>query len=143
MASLPPNPMLTALEALVGEWLLEVPRFPGPGGQATIEWLEGGAWLRVHAVAPEPAPTASWIIGRDDAGAAYTALYYDSRGVSRVYHMSFSEGVWTLWREVPGFWQRFSGTFSKDGRSIRGAWQRSSDGASWELDFDLNYTRVG
>jgi hypothetical protein len=54
-----------------------------------------------------------------------------------VYQMSFSEGVWELWREAPGFWQRFSGPLSDDGSSIK-----SPDGSSWDHDLDLVYTRV-
>lgn len=143
MSLLPPNPTLSRLEALVGEWAVEVPQFPGQRGRAIFEWLEGGAYLRLHAAAPDPAPTSTWVIGRDDSGDTYTALYYDSRGVSRVYQMSFGQGVWKLWREAPGFWQRYSGTLGDDGRSITGAWEKSPDGSSWELDFDLVYTRVG
>jgi hypothetical protein len=142
MSPLPPNPALKPLQALIGEWEVEVPQFPGPRGRATFEWLEGGAYLRVHSVAPGPAPTATWIIGRDDSSETYTILYYDSRGVSRVYQMSFSDGVWKLWREAPDFWQRFSGTLSDDGGSIRSAWEKSPDGSSWQHDFDLLYTRV-
>jgi hypothetical protein len=142
MAPLLPNPTLKQLEALIGEWEVEVPQFRGQRGRATFEWLDGGAYLRFHAVAPDPAPTATWIVGRDDASETYTSLYYDSRRVSRVYQMSFGERVWKLWRDAPGFWQRFSGTLSDDGGSIRGAWEKSPDGSSWEHDFDLIYTRV-
>jgi hypothetical protein len=42
-----------------------------------------------------------------------------------------------------GFWQRFSGTLSDDGDSIRGAWEKSPDGSSWEHDLDVIYARVG
>jgi hypothetical protein len=142
MSRLPPNPTLKRLEALIGEWEVEVPQFPGQRGQATFQWLEGGAFLRFHSDAPDPAPSATWIIGRDDSSENYSTLYYDSRGVSRVYQMSFSEGVWKLWREAPGFWQRFSGTISDDGGTIRGAWEKSRDGSTWEHDFDLIYIRV-
>ena len=142
MAPLPPNPTLTQLEVLIGEWVVEVPQFPGQQGRATFEWLEGGAYLRFHADAPDPAPTASWIIGRDDSSETYTALHYDSRGVSRVYEMSFSRNVWKLWRQAPGFCQRFSGTVSVDGDSIVGAWEKSPDGSAWEHDLDLTYTRL-
>ena len=45
-------------------------------------------------------------------------------------------------REAPGFWQRFSGALSDDGGSIRGAWEKSADGSSWERDFDLIFTRA-
>lgn len=142
MSQLPPNPTLKELEPLIGAWEVEVPQFGGPRGAATFEWLEGGAYLRLHATAPDPVPTSTWIVGRDDASETCTALYYDSRGVSRVYRMTFGGGVWKLWRDAPGFCQRFSGTLGDDGATIRGAWETSADGSSWEHDFDLNYTRV-
>jgi hypothetical protein len=142
MSLLPPNPTLKQLEALVGEWEVEVPQFPGQRGRASFEWLEGGAYLRFHADAPDPAPSATLIISRDDSSEIYTIFHYDSRGVSRVYQMSFAEGLWKMWRQAPGFCQRFSGMLSGDGDSIRGAWEKSPDGSSWEHDFDLIYTRV-
>ncbi len=33
--------------------------------------------------------------------------------------MSFGEGVWKLWRDAPGFWQRFSGTLSDLSTEVR------------------------
>jgi hypothetical protein len=69
-------------------------------------------------------------------------LYFDSRAVSRIYQMSLSDGVWKLWREAPSFSQRFTGTFSDDGRIIRDRWEKSTDGSQWEHDFDLTYTKV-
>ena len=42
MSRLPPNPTLKQLEALIGEWDVEVPQFPGQRGRANFEWLEGG-----------------------------------------------------------------------------------------------------
>jgi hypothetical protein len=142
MSLLPPNPTLKQLEALIGEWEVEVPQFPGQRGRAIFEWLEGGAYLRFHANAPDPAPSATLIISRDDSSEIYTIFHYDSRGVSRVYQMSFAEGLWKMWRQAPGFCQRFSGMLSGDGDSIRGAWEKSPDGSNWEHDFDLIYTRV-
>ena len=32
--------------------------------------------------------------------------------------------------------------FSEDGATIRGAWESSKDGKTWEKDFDLSYIRV-
>jgi hypothetical protein len=142
MASLPPNPALEQLQVLIGEWTVEVPQFPGGHGRATFEWLDGGTFLCFHAEAPDPAPDATLIIGRDDSGEVYTALHYDSRGVSRVYQMTFADRAWRIWRNAPGFFQRFAGTLSQDGQTIRAAWQKSPDGSSWEHDFDLIYTRV-
>jgi hypothetical protein len=143
MPPLPPNPALKPLEALIGEWQVEVPQFPGSQGRAIFEWLEGGAFVRFHADAPEPAPIATLIISRDDASEFYTIFHYDSRGVSRVYQMSFDAGRWKMWRDAPGFSQRFSGTLADDGASILATWEKSFDGMSWEHDFDLVYTRLG
>jgi hypothetical protein len=142
MSRLPPNPALKQLEALIGEWDVEVPQFAGQRGRATLEWLEDGAFLRFHTDAPDPAPAATLIISRDESSETYTVLHYDSRGVSRVYQMSFDGGVWKIWRQAPGLWQRFAGTLSDDGESIRAAWEKSPDGSGWEHDFDLIYRKV-
>jgi hypothetical protein len=75
------------------------------------------------------------IVGLDDSAGAYSVLYADARGVFRVYQMSLTGGVWKMWREAPGFRQRFVSTFS-------GYWEKSEDGANSEHDFDLSYTRA-
>ncbi len=142
MVPLPPTPVLEPLQVLIGEWTVEIPQFPGSHGLVTFEWLEGGAFLRYHTETPDPAPTATMLIGRDDSGGDYTVLYYDSRGVTRVYQMTFAGRTWTMWRSAPGFSQRFSGTLSADGRSISASWEKSQDGSSWEHDFDMVYTRA-
>ena len=41
------------------------------------------------------------------------------------------------------FAQRYTGTFSPDGQRIDGHWESAQDGVTWELDFHLNYTKVG
>jgi hypothetical protein len=107
-----------------------------------FEWLDGGAFLVQRSSAPDPAPDATLIFGIDDPADSQTVLYYDRRGVSRVYRGSLSEGTWRLWRDAPGFSQRFTGQVAEDGGGISGAWESSSDGVTWEHDFDLTYTRV-
>jgi hypothetical protein len=139
---MPPNPALRDLEPFIGEWTVEVPQYPGQHGRAVFEWLEGGAFLRFRSEVPDPAPDAMLVISRDDTSEEYTCFHYDARGVSRVYGMSFGRGEWRMWRNVPGFHQRFSGTVAGDGRSIRGAWEKSPDGAAWDHDLELRYTRV-
>jgi hypothetical protein len=142
MSQLTPNPALQRLDVLVGEWEMESPQFPEARGRTVFEWLEGRAYLVQRSYAPEPAPTSTWLIGSDESDESYTALYYDSRGVSRVYQMSLVEGVWKVWREAPGFFQRFTGTFGDNGTTITGRWEISSDGAYWEHDFDLAYKKA-
>jgi hypothetical protein len=147
------NPALARLDALVGRWTVR-PEVEGVGaGWSEFGWAEGGLFLRQFADAdplPETAP-ALWrentplpttaLIGLDDATGEFTMLYADARGVHRVYRMTFDGRVWTVWREAPGFNQRYTGTLSDDGRTIAGQWEMSRDGETWNVDFGLTYTR--
>ncbi len=132
-----PNPSLKPLEVFVGDWEFTSPQFPDTRGQFTFEWVEGGAFL-----VERMAGNAAWMIGRDDSTETYSILYYDSRGVSRVYAMSLEGNVWKIWRNAPGFSQRFTATLSDNGRTITGYWEKSSDGLNWERDFDIRYVKL-
>ena len=144
------NPALKHLEVVVGEWEMELANasfLPGPSdtakGHVSFEWVQDGAFLvmRMGDKPPGP-PNAIWLISRDESTPNYTVLYYDARSVSRVYEMSFSGGEWKMWREAPGFWQRYEGTLSNDGNTITAHWEKSADGTKWEHDFDVTYTKV-
>lgn len=112
-------------------------------GQSSFGWLEGGAFLIQHSEIASPDwPRSTAVIGPDDEAGTYRMLYYDSRGVSRIYRMTFSGEIWTIWRDFPGFSQRFHGTFSEDGRIITARWENSTDGSDWNHDFALTYTKV-
>jgi hypothetical protein len=140
--SQPPHlhPMLRDLGRLIGRWDVELIFPTDPPGrvhaQAVFDWLERQAFVIEHFGG------STWIIGLDDTMEAYSVLYHDERGVSRVYQMSLRDGCWKLWRNTPDFSQRFEGQFSADGRTITARWEKSSDGATWEHDFDLTYTRL-
>jgi hypothetical protein len=69
-------------------------------------------------------------------------LYFDERGVSRRYEVTLRDNVWKWWRNAPGFSQRFAGSIATDGRTIVGRGELSRDGARWEPDLELTYTRV-
>jgi hypothetical protein len=94
------------------------------------------------------APDGIAIIGADpESEGNYRQHYFDSRGVARLYKMSLDAGVWRLWRDEPDFSpldfsQRFTGTFSADGKTIAGRWEICHDGTTWEPDFDLTYTKA-
>jgi len=141
------NPALKDLAVLIGDWDLAL-SFPvdPPGqvcGHASCAWLEDGAFLLMRTGAKTAgAPYSISIIGRDDSTETYTLLYLDDRSVSRVYQMSLGNGEWKQWREAPGFSQRFTGRFSAASNTITARWEKSTDGVSWEHDFDLTYTRV-
>lgn len=146
----PSNQMLEQLGVFVGEWNLEISSMsfdPNPSaivrGHASFAWLEGGAFLLQRSEVPETDfPRGISVVGPDDKAETYGMLYFDSRGVSRNYQMSFDGVVWKLWRDFPGFSQRFTGTFSDDDQVITARWEKSSDNSNWELDFKVTYTRV-
>jgi hypothetical protein len=144
---------LDRLDALVGQWQMEAsfqagyfgpdsPPVTDRGGTTTFEWLDGKFFLIQRFVVEHPAaPSGIAIIGLSTPE-VFAQHYYDSRGVARVYQMTLTDGGWKVWREAPGFWQRYTGTFSADGAVIRGAWEASADGSDWKHDFDLTYTKI-
>ena len=67
--------------------------------------------------------------------------YFDSRGVFRVYEVAVDDETWRLWRDTPGFSQRFTGTFADDGDTIAGRWQLSRDDIHWDEDLEITYRR--
>jgi hypothetical protein len=141
------NPALQRLAVLVGEWdaAVSFPHDPHTiiRGHASYQWWEAGAFLVMRAEMSRPEfPRVVAIIGRDDAAETYDVLHFDSRGVSRRYGMRLDDRVWEMRRDVPGFSQRFIGTFSDDGTTITGHWDKSSDGTTWERDFDLTYQKT-
>jgi len=145
---------LDRLDVLLGTWDLEAtfeagyfgpdsPPVTGGGGRTTFDWLEGAFFLIQRFTVESPtAPSGIAIIGTGEGPETFEQHYYDSRGVARVYQMSLNEGLWKVWREIPGFWQRYTGVFSEDGETIAGAWEGSADGAEWKHDFDLNYIKA-
>jgi hypothetical protein len=140
---------LEPLDVFVGEWSMTTSLAPNPAdaprARTTFEWLPGRRFLIQRWKVEHPdAPDGIAIIGFDADKATYLQHYFDSRGVARVYEMTFADKIWTLQRfaPAPDFSQRFTGTFSDDGDTIVGRWETSSDGSNWNHDFDLTYTRV-
>lgn len=143
------NPALVDLRPLVGRWRMELYNaafLPDPdtrvSGAIEINWIEHASALRMRQGDPENPPAAVWIIGRDDSEAAYSVLYADDRGVSRIYRMSLDGARWQMWRDTPEFSQRFEAQLYPDTGAIRGRWEKSTDqGATWTHDFNVDYIR--
>jgi hypothetical protein len=149
------------LERLVGTWATEAthPALPGVvvHGSAVIEWLEGERFLIHRARTEHPDfPDSISIIGvtdRDrldnqsdqgsgvDTDANLSMHYFDSRGVFRVYDVSLDDEAWRLWRDAPGFSQRFTGAFTDGGDTIDGHWQLCRDDIHWDDDLEIIYRR--
>lgn len=142
------NPALQSLAVLIGEWEIEISAFEADPsarfhGHTSFRWLEGGAFLQQHAQVPgTDFPSVTAVIGPDDEAGIFCMLYFDSRGVSRIYQMSLEQRRLTLWRDFPGFSQRFVALFNADYSMITGSWEKSTDGSSWEHDFDIRYVKI-
>jgi hypothetical protein len=135
---------LKLLDRLVGEWTSVATHPASPGlvvaGRATGAWLEGERFLLLRSQSDHPDfPDALWVLGETDEGSV--SHYFDSRGVHRIYQLGFEGGVWRLWRDEPGFNQRFAGTFEDGGNRVVGAWESSPDGSDWERDLEITFVR--
>lgn len=135
---------------LVGAWEMSVD-LPGTEvvpGRAEFFWLGGGPILVQRVEIPHPnAPDSVCVIVANDE-ASFTQHYFDSRGVARIYDMTYADRVWTLSRtredfSALEFQQRFTGRVSDDCSTIDGVWESSTDGLAWVRDFGLVYRRIG
>jgi hypothetical protein len=140
---------MALLEPFVGEWRLETSLAP-PGAvraRSVFEWELGGRFLVERSeVDVAEAPDGLSVVAATPEG--YLQHYFDSRGVVRLYAMTFDGRTWTLRREEADFTplefaQRYTGEFSDDGATIRGRWEIRHPGQDWEPDFDLSYVRAG
>jgi hypothetical protein len=138
---------LKRLDKFIGDWSVKASFPDSPTGRSVFEWALKGQYLIQRSEAPDPIPQALAIVAVDPKTGAYTQHYFDSRGVVRVYAMTFSGDSWTLTRNSPDFspldfHQRFKGRFIDGGNTIQGTWEQSQDGRNWKRDFDLTYTKV-
>jgi hypothetical protein len=133
------------LDGLVGEWSLILTNAwfldsldTEIEGAATIEWL-GDAFIVMRSEFGGH-PGWDWVIGYSDAREAYTLLYHDERGVSRVFDMTFGDGRWAFVREDPDFYQRIVADVGPD--RIRARADMSEDqGQTWRTDLDVIFVR--
>lgn len=138
------DPGLEPFVALIGTWATEAthPLFEGAvPGSLTFEWLEGGHFIvqRSHND-HEAFPDGICLIGAPEQGAGLVMEYFDSRGVRRTYGIALEDGVLRMWRDEPGFAQRYSATIGRDG--FEGQWQLARTPGDWQDDLRVVYRRV-
>lgn len=137
------NPALKPFERLIGQWQTTCshPYFPGViNGKASFEFIVGGAFVLMRSEIDNPNfPDGMAIFGSDDEANTYSMNYFDERGISRKYYAAINEKQLTWWRENSSFSQRFTLDISKGQLVSKG--EMSRDGAAWEPDLSLTYTR--
>jgi hypothetical protein len=113
-----------------------------------FEWALDRKFLVERSEIPDHnAPDGLSLVAFNPDTGAYTQHYFDSRGVVRLYAMTFETGKWTLSRTAADFTpldfsQRFTGNVSPDGNTIKGTWEITNDQGEWKKDFDLSYWRI-
>jgi hypothetical protein len=138
------DPALEPFDVLIGSWATEarhrlvdavVP------GTVTFEWLEGGHFLIQRSRNEhELLPDAICVIGAPESGGEGLVMeYFDSRGVRRTFGVSLDDGVLRLWRDAPGFAQRFSATLAHD--AFEGVHQLAETPGEWKDDLKVTYRR--
>jgi hypothetical protein len=133
---------LKQLDVLLGDWVSESKAYSEGRGFTRVAPTEAGKFLRIESSAEDNRfPLSTQLVGCDESRNECTSLYYDSRGVYRVYQMSVVDGVWRMWRDAPGFNQRYIGTVKDGGQTIEGRWEMSEDGERWHVDFDLTHRK--
>ena len=139
------DPVLEPFDALIGTWATEAthPQFEGVvPGSIEFEWLAGGHFLvqRIHND-HELFPDAICVIGAPESGDGLSMEYFDSRGVRRTYGIALEDRVLRIWRDAPGFDQRFSATLGRD--EFEGLWQLARTPGDWQDDLKMIYRRRG
>jgi hypothetical protein len=142
-----PNPLLQPFSILVGTWntVGTHPLVPGKTfhGRTSFSWIASGAFLLMESRIDEPEiPSGIAIFGTDDTTSECSMLYFDERGVSRRYETRIHSNEWQWWRNAPDFSQRFVGTIAADRHTIVSRGEFSRNGAPWEPDLALTYTRA-
>jgi len=142
------NDALSPLDRVLGTWSLtgSHPYFPGRTlrGRATFERIAGGAFIRMHSkMEDQEIPEGVAIFGTDDEAGTCTMIYFDVRGVSRHYAVTFhDDDGFTYSRDSKKFSQRFRVTFGADGQTMEAEGTMKKEDGAWEPDLRLSYTRA-
>ena len=142
------NPRLEPFKILIGDWETEGHHRLLPDttfhGHTTFSWLEGGAFLMMYSRMDElEIPDNISIIASDDAANKFYMFSYDVRGVSRKFEVKFTDNTLEMWRNFPGFSQRFKGVIKNNGNITEGVWELCEDDINWNKDLELTYKRIG
>jgi hypothetical protein len=139
------DPALDQLDVFVGEWDTEAahPKLDGTvHGRTTFQWLTGRSFLIQRSESPpNTVPSSIAVIGGGDTPGIWPMHYFDSRGIMRVYQLSFHDRILKIWRDHPGFLQRSVGVFEDGERTLRLTWELAEDHGPWKRDLEMTFRR--
>lgn len=141
------NKALAALEPLIGQW--EYTMYNAwflesmdtqVKGFTTIERLHDGPVVIKDSNADKK-PDGLMIISYSDPQEKYEMLYYDQRGVARIFNVDFDGKKMVFWREDKDFHQRMTMTIADEG--LHTVAEASDDqGKTWRKDLEMSYKRL-
>jgi hypothetical protein len=139
-----PNPALTRLAFLIGDWRTTGthPLVPGKTlvGRTSFAWHEGGAFLVMRSEVDEPRfPDGLAIIGSSDVAGTFAMIYFDERGTSRLFEVKVGDGTVTWRRDDPDFAQ--SNTITVQDGTLVGRGRMSTEDGSWTDDLSQVFER--
>jgi hypothetical protein len=142
-----PNPALKPLEFLIGEWRTtgSHPAVPDKAlrGRTSFAWHEGGAFLVMRTQVDESQfPDGIAIIGSGVAG-NFVMLYFDERGISRLFDVTVGDRTVTWRRDDPDFAQSATITAEDGGDRLVSKGRMSKQGGAWVDDLSQTYEREG
>jgi len=142
---------LDDLQPFIGEWTVEGSHVAVPNtvihGHSVFEWWGDRTFVIHHSTFDHPDfPDSISVIGATQPDSGLALHWFDTRGVNRLFDMTFARGVWTISRKAAGpkdFDQDMHATFSADGNTIASQSRLSEPGAhDMKPDFSVIYTRV-
>jgi hypothetical protein len=141
------NKALAALEPLIGKWeytMYNAWFLPSMDtkvkGFTTIERLED-SFVVVRSTDADKKPSDIWVIGYSDPQEKYMMFYYDQRGVSRIFNMTFDRKELVFWREDKDMYQRITLEITDDG--LHSVAEASEDkGKTWRKDLEMAHKRI-
>jgi hypothetical protein len=140
------NPALKKLAILIGDWEITGKHRLIPNavtGKVKFSWFNGESFLIMSTDFNQSGPPNSTaIIGSDDKAEKLSMLYFDERGVSRIYEVEFFDNTLEIWRNYPGFSQRYKGSIKDNRNIIEGVWELCEDDINWKKDLEITYTKI-
>jgi hypothetical protein len=140
------NKALAALEPFIGNWdytmynswFLES-MDTKVKGFTSIERLDD-SFVLVRSTDADKKPSDTWVIGYSDPEERYRMLYYDQRGVARIFETTFDGKKLEFLREDKDFYQRMSLEVTEAG--LHAVAEASDDkGKTWRKDLEMDYVR--
>ena len=140
------NNALAALEPLIGNWEYTMYNCwflesmdTKVKGFTTISRIHG-SFVLIQSSNADKKPQDIWIIGYSDPQEKYQMLYYDQRGVSRIFNMTFDGKRAFFWREDKDFYQRITIDIKANGLySIAEA--SEYQGRTWRKDLEMDFIK--